>query len=74
MNVDDMDYLILILKKFVLFAEKHLKQFIQNTVLKTEKCSAIARNKNISENNKQYYNLHRSSIIEKSKNNRKRKK
>ena len=40
----------------------------------SEKCSAIDRNKNISENNKQYYNLHRSSIIEKSKNNRKRKK
>lgn len=40
----------------------------------SEKCSAIARNKNISENNKEYYDLHRSSIIEKSKNNRKRKK
>lgn len=40
----------------------------------SEKCSSIARNKNISENNKEYYNLHRSSIIEKSKNNRKRKK
>jgi len=40
----------------------------------SEKCSVITRNKNISENNKEYYNLHRSSIIEKSKNNRKRKK